>query len=157
MYPFLSFSPCSGATRRGQPIGESSPALMEVAQANSLSSVAAATDNDVWAVGWAYNQSLGAYRTLTEHWNGTRWSLVRSPNATSGYNLLNGVAAVAANDIWTVGQAAIGSTYNTLVEHWNGVAWSIVPSPNIAGNSNVLEAISVVSAEQHLGGWVLNR
>jgi len=115
-------------------------------QANSLSSVAAATDNDVWAVGWAYNQSLGAYRTLTEHWNGTRWSLVRSSNATSGYNLLNGVAAVAANDIWTVGQAAIGSTYNTLVEHWNGVAWSIVPSPNVAGNSNVLEAISVVSA-----------
>ena len=114
-------------------------------QANSLSSVAATTDKDVWAVGWPYNQSLGAYRTLTEHWNGTRWSLVRSPNATSGYNLLNGVAAVAANDIWTVGQAAIGSTYNTLVQHWDGVAWSIVPSPNIAGNSNVLEAISVVS------------
>ena len=29
-------------------------------QANSLSSVAAAGDNDVWAVGWAYNLSLGA-------------------------------------------------------------------------------------------------
>jgi len=115
-------------------------------QANSLSSVAAATDNDVWAVGWAYNAQLNAYRTLTEHWNGTRWSLVRSPNATSGYNLLNGVALVAANDVWTVGQAWNGSTYNTLVEHWNGGAWSIVPSPNVTGNSNVLEAISVVSA-----------
>ena len=115
-------------------------------QANSLSSVAAAADNDVWAVGWAFNAQLNAYRTLTEHWNGTRWSLVRSPNATNGYNLLNGVAVVAANDVWTVGQAAIGSTYSTLVEHWNGVAWSIVPSPNVAGNSNVLEAISVVSA-----------
>src|SRR5262249_53857261 len=56
-------------------------------QANSLSSVAAVADNDVWAVGWAFNQSLFAYRTLTEHWNGTRWSVVRSPNATSGYNL----------------------------------------------------------------------
>src|SRR6266496_3419838 len=42
-------------------------------QANSFSSVAAATDSDVWAVGWAFNQSLVAYRTLTEHWNGTRW------------------------------------------------------------------------------------
>jgi hypothetical protein len=115
-------------------------------QANSLSSVAAVTDNDVWAVGWAYNQSLGAYRTLTEHWNGTRWSLVRSPNATNGYNLLNGVAVVASKDVWVVGQAWNGSTYNTLVEHWNGVAWRIVPSPNVAGNSNVLEAISVVSA-----------
>ncbi len=115
-------------------------------QANSLSSVAAATDSDVWAVGWAFNQSLFAYRTLTEHWNGTRWSLVRSPNATNGYNLLNGVAVVAANDVWTVGQAANGSTYSTLVEHWNGVAWSIIPSPNVAGSGNVLEAISVVSA-----------
>jgi len=115
-------------------------------QANSLSSVAAVADNDVWAVGWAFNAQLNAYRTVTEHWNGTRWSLVRSPNATNGYNLLNGVAVVAANDVWTVGQAANGSTYNTLVEHWNGVAWSIVPSPNVAGSSNVLEAISVVSA-----------
>ena len=115
-------------------------------QANSLSSVAAVADNDVWAVGWAFNQSLFAYRTVTEHWNGTRWSLVRSPNATNGYNFLNGVAVVAANDVWTVGQAANGSIYSTLVERWNGVAWSIIPSPNVAGNSNILEAISVVSA-----------
>ena len=115
-------------------------------QSNSLSSVAAVADNDVWAVGWAFNAQLNAYRTVTEHWNGTRWSLVRSPNATNGYNFLNGVAVVAANDVWTVGQAANGSTYSTLVEHWNGVAWSIVPSPNVAGSSNILEAISVVSA-----------
>src|SRR4030095_9838411 len=115
-------------------------------QANSLSSVAAVTDSDVWAVGWAFNAQLNAYRTVTEHWNGTRWSLVRSPNATNGYNLLNGVAVVGANDVWAVGQAANGSIYTTLVEHWNGVTWSIVPTPNVAGNSNVLEAISVVSA-----------
>jgi hypothetical protein len=124
-------------------------------QANSLSSVAAVADNDVWAVGWAFNAQLNAYRTVTEHWNGTRWSLVRSPNATNGYNLLNGVAVVAANDVWTVGQAAIGSTYSTLVEHWNGTAWSIIPSPNVAGNSNVLEAISVISASDiwAVGYW----
>src|SRR5436190_2980909 len=115
-------------------------------QANSLSSVAAVADSDVWAVGWAFNAQLNAYRTVTEHWNGTRWSLVRSPNATNGYNLLNGVAVAAANDVWTVGQAANGNTYNTLVERWNGAAWSIVPSPNVTGSSSVLTAISVVSA-----------
>src|SRR6266705_4354018 len=115
-------------------------------QANSLSSVAAVADNDVWAVGWAFNQSLFAYRTLIEHWNGTRWSLMRSPNATNGYNLLNGVAVVAANVVWTVGQAANGSTYSKLVEHWNGTNWSIVPSPNVVGSSSVLTALSVVSA-----------
>src|ERR1044072_917058 len=72
-------------------------------QANSLSSVAAVAENDVWTVGWAFNQQRSAYRTLIEHWNGTRWSLLRRPNATNGYNLLNGVAVVAANNVWTVG------------------------------------------------------
>jgi hypothetical protein len=115
-------------------------------QANSLSGVDAVADNDVWAVGWAWNNRLFAYRTLIEHWNGASWSVVRSPNTTTGYNLLNGVAVVAANDVWTVGQAANGNTYNTLVEHWNGTNWSIVPSPNVPGFSNVLQAISVVSA-----------
>ena len=115
-------------------------------QANSLASVAAAADNDVWAVGWAFSQQLNAYRTEIEHWDGARWSLVKSPNATNGYNLLNGVAVVAANDVWAVGQAAIGSTYSTLIEHWNGTAWSIVPSPNVPGLSNVLQAVTVISA-----------
>jgi len=114
-------------------------------QANSLSGVDAVADNDVWAVGWAWNNRLFAYQTLIEHWNGATWSLVRSPNATTGYNLLNGVAVVAANDVWTVGQAANGNTYNTLVERWNGTNWSIVPSPNVPGFSNVMQAISVVS------------
>ena len=116
------------------------------AQANSLSGVAAVADNDVWAVGWAWNNRLSAYRTVIEHWNGATWSLVRSPNATNGYNLLNGVAVVAANDVCTVGQAANGNTYKTLVEHWNGAAWSVVPSPNVVGSSSVLTALSVVSA-----------
>ena len=71
---------------------------------------------------------------------------MRSPNLTNGYNLLNGVAVVASNNVWAVGQAANGSTYSTLIEHWNGSAWSIVPSPNTAGLSNVLTAVTVVSA-----------
>ncbi len=110
--------------------------------ANSLVGVASAADNDVWAVGWAYNSRLRAYRTLIEHWNGTTWSVVKSHNA----NFLNAVAVVAANDVWAVGQAATCNTSNTLVEHWNGTNWSIVPSPNAPGFSNVLQAISVVSA-----------
>src|SRR6266704_253979 len=115
-------------------------------QANSLSSLAPVADNDVWAVGWAFNAQLNAYRTVTEHWNGTRWSLVRSPNATNGYNFLNGGGVVAANDVCAVGQAANGGTYSSMIQHWNGTAWSIVPSPNIPGFSNILQAITVVSA-----------
>src|SRR5206468_10984043 len=114
-------------------------------QANSLSSLAPVADNDVWAGGWAFNAQLNAYRTVTEHWNGTRWSLVRSPNATNGYNFLSGEGVVAANYVWAVGQAADGSTYSTMIQPWNGTAWSIVFSPNIPRFSNILPAITVVS------------
>ena len=51
---------------------------------NSLAAVASVSDNDIWAVGWAFNSQLGAYRTLTEHWNGTNWSVVKSRNTTNG-------------------------------------------------------------------------
>ena len=115
-------------------------------QANSLSGVSAVADNDVWAVGWSFNQRQNVYRTEIQHWNGSTWSLVTSPNATNGYNFLNGIAVVAANNIWAVGQAANGSTYSTLIEHWNGTSWSIVTSPNVPGRSNALEAITVISA-----------
>ena len=40
--------------------------------------------------------------TLTEHWNGTAWSVVASPNAGT-INSLQSVAAVSANDVWAVG------------------------------------------------------
>src|SRR5262245_57957549 len=61
-------------------------------EANSLAGVAAAGDSDVWAVGWSFNQRLNAYRTEIQHWDGSRWRVIKSPNATNGYNLLNGIA-----------------------------------------------------------------
>ena len=38
-----------------------------------------------------------------EHWNGTSWAIVPSPNMGTGNNHLNGVAAVSASDVWAVG------------------------------------------------------
>jgi hypothetical protein len=119
-------------------------------QANTLSAVAASNEDDVWAVGAGYDEQLTAYRTVIEHWNGVGWSIIPSPNATNGYNLLNGVAVAGSSNIWAVGQAAVtGNTYSTLIEHSDGgkaPIWSIVPSPNVGGSSNVLTAISVVAA-----------
>ena len=101
---------------------------------NYLSGVAAVSANDVWAVGY-YDNGSGASQTLVEHWNGTAWSVVPSPNAGTSYNYLNGVAAVSASDVWAVGYYGIGgSTNQTLVEHWDGTAWSVVSSPNVGTN-----------------------
>jgi hypothetical protein len=96
---------------------------------NLLSAVAAVSTNDVWAVGHYFNNSL-IIRTLTEHWNGTAWSVVSSPNQSIYGNSLNGVGAVGTNDVWAVGFYFNGTIIRTLTEHWNGSVWSVVSSPN---------------------------
>src|SRR5437773_2689182 len=83
---------------------------------------------DAWAVGI---QSSGSrWHTLVEHWDGTAWSIVPSPNPGSDNNYLQTVAAASADDIWAAGYYWNGSADRTLTEHWDGTAWSIVPSPN---------------------------
>lgn len=112
---------------------------------NTLQGVAAIAANDVWAVGYS-NDGMSGYRTLTEHWNGTSWSMFPTPNPGSpNTNYLYGVAAVATNDVWAVGEYASGAD-QTLVVHWNGSAWSVVQSPNVPGSYSFLRGVSVVSA-----------
>src|SRR5947209_14875409 len=63
------------------------------------------------------------------------WTVIPSPNQGTRDNELVGIAAVSANDIWSVGSFNVGPYANslrTLTEHWNGTSWSIVPSPNPA-------------------------
>ncbi len=112
--------------------------------ANRLNSVAAISGTDVWAVGTA-----GA-NTVAEHWNGSKWSIVSTPNpAGSGIQAqLLGVTAVTSSNVWAVGFSASPTTdYATLAEHWDGSAWSIVPTPNPPGLPTVsLNAVAAISA-----------
>lgn len=109
---------------------------------NYLTGVTAVSANNVWAVGYYDNISTHGYQSLIEHWNGTRWVVVSSPNLGSGYNQLNAVATVSASNIWAVGQAASA----VLIEHWNGTRWAVVSSPNLGSNSGILNAVAVLSA-----------
>jgi hypothetical protein len=98
---------------------------------NFLNGVAAVSSNDYWAVGYYYNPQLNAYRTLIEHWNGSSWSVVTSPNASSYNHILNDVTVVSANDIWAVGFYMNGpSGGKTLTLHYNGTDWYFIPSTN---------------------------
>ncbi|HEX6606049.1 MAG TPA: S-layer homology domain-containing protein, partial [Chloroflexia bacterium] len=109
---------------------------------NVLTSVSARAADDVWAAGF-YTDLSGVSYTLIEHWNGTAWSVIDSPERGTGDNALRGIVALAANDVWAVGSAAnAGGTPETLIEHWNGTAWSIVSSPNQGTSGNVLQAVS---------------
>ncbi|HET6260904.1 MAG TPA: hypothetical protein VFG99_01540 [Chloroflexia bacterium] len=113
---------------------------------NYLTAISAVSPSDIWAVG--YYTSTGQYRTLTEHWNGTQWSIIPSPDP--GYNnYLQGVAAIAHNDVWAVGSYDYPSSggRHVLTMHWNGTQWSVVANPNPGGNyTNFLNAVDAVSS-----------
>lgn len=120
------------------------PSVNVKALDQKLYGVAAASTNDVWAVGEYDNANGSHFQTLIEHWNGTSWSIVKAPK---GNNYLNAVAAVSSNDVWAVGVSPNPKNSNskTLTEHWNGTSWSIVSSPNVA-NINTLDAVAVISS-----------
>ena len=106
-----------------------------LAGGNQLNGVASVSANDVWAVGVA----------LTLHWNGKKWSVVKSPN-TGPANQLYAVAAVSTNDVWAVGFfQTVSGTRQTLTLHWNGHKWSIVASPNPGSADNFFLAVAAVS------------
>jgi hypothetical protein len=116
---------------------------------NRLSDVAVVSGNDIWAVGNT-GAGLGPLSTLIEHWNGTTWSTVPSPNGVFEVNYLNAVSAVSSNDVWAVGYSHNGSVSDsqsrTLILHWNGTTWSTVPSPNTSKPDNHLYGVVAVSA-----------
>ena len=113
-----------------------------------LDDVTAVATDDVWAVG-SYGQGAPS-RTLIEHWDGTAWSVVPSPNKGPFPNSLSAIDAVAPDDIWAVGTWFTKAFVDrTLTLHWDGASWQRVKSPN-AGRSataNDLVAIAAVAAD----------
>lgn len=108
---------------------------------NLLTGVAAVSTGDVWAVGQFQNSS-NAFQALTEHWNGTAWSIVPSPSGTGAEAGLNAVAAGSGHDVWAVGNSGSG----TLTERWNGSSWKVVPSPTLPGTLfNPLFGVAIIS------------
>ena len=108
---------------------------------NLLQGVTSISPSDMWAVGF-FNG-----KTLTEHWDGTRWKLVKSPNGTSG-SQLTAVSAVSSTDVWAVGiqdTAGPATGIRTLIEHWDGTKWKVIPSPNASSEGDDLYAVTAIS------------
>src|SRR5439155_1238226 len=116
------------------------------ANANILRGVAGASSNDVWAVGLGSSTSLQSGRPLTEHWDGTAWTVVSSPNGTLPTSSLTGVVALSGNDAWAVGvtENQLLVSIKTLTLHWDGSVWSVVPSPNPGPDYNWLDGVAAL-------------
>ena len=111
-------------------------------QGNTLNAVAALSTSDDWAVGYQNDNNLNDSRTLTMHWDGSRWKIVPSPNPGShcqgnSGNFLNAVAAVAPNDVWAVGFFfSCNALLKPLALHWDGTRWAVVRTPALNTNDN---------------------
>ena len=114
---------------------------------NTLTAVAARSATDIWAVGYRNQVSMARERTLAEHWNGTRWQVIPSPNAGTTGSALFGVAVAPESGAWAVGNES-NADGSTLAEHWNGSAWSVVPTSNQGDGARFLRAVAAPSARQ---------
>jgi len=126
----------------------STPALSE---GGILSSVITLAPDNAWAVGEEFSsptipKNNANTQALIEHWNGTSWTIIPSPNVNSNNNNLNAVAAISANDVWAVGWYYTDNNIsNTLIEQWNGTSWVIVPSPSPGPYGSALTSVTAVS------------
>ena len=116
---------------------------------DTLNAVAAMAANDVWAVGYrGSNFPTNGTTTLIEHFDGTAWSVVPSPNrahrtpncpADETANILNAVGGTSTSDVWAVGyyfNCASLIELQPLVLHWDGVQWRVSQASILSTQGN---------------------
>lgn len=103
---------------------------------SEFNGVAVLSPTNAWTVGLEMpNRQSQVPQTLIEHWDGYKWSVVRSPNRNpKSYHLNNSLYSVAAkspNDIWAVGfwTTPNAGPIQALFLHWDGEAWRFAKGP----------------------------
>ena len=139
----------AGATTLVAGVAIAAPAAPALAAASNhlVFDVAVVSAKSAWAVGLQFNGT--ANQTLIEHWNGTAWKTMKSPDVggAAANNQLFGVTATSARNAWAVGTYSVGNVQHTLIVRWNGKAWKRVPTPAPACAPGAqLFSVSAVSA-----------
>lgn len=119
-----------------------SPNIVPAETLIGFTGVAVVSADDIWAVGYYFNTIYNSTEhAMIEHWNGKQWSVISSPQPQLNAYLA-GVAAIAPNDVWAVGNY-IGSP-SSFFEHWDGASWTLIPNP--VNQPTKLYAITATSA-----------
>jgi hypothetical protein len=117
---------------------------------NSLGAIAASSPKDIWAVANflpdTVTSNQDATLTLANHYDGTSWTAVPTPNAGPNFNTFFGVAAKEGK-AWAVG-VHLNDQYQrrALIEAWDGSKWSVVDNPQPGSQGDLLFAASATSA-----------
>lgn len=115
-----------------------------VGQEGRLLAISARSASDAWAVG-QYEGVDSLQRTLVEHWNGSQWAYVNSPSPGAQDNVLQGVSADSASDVWAVGAQSAAGVTQPLVERWNGSAWSVATLPSVGSLGGELTGVAAIA------------
>ncbi len=99
-----------------------------------LYGVSCPSTTSCFAVGDYDTAFFAASPTLVEHWNGSRWKIMTSPNPPGDSANLVGVSCPSTTSCFAVGYATFG-TFGGLVERWNGSSWKITSIPSLFTNA----------------------
>ena len=95
---------------------------------NRFNAVSCVSPTDCVAVG-VYTKRQVGQNTLTELWDGRRWSITKSSNPGIG-NYLAAVSCTSATECTAVGDDTDESgAQHTLIESFDGTQWSVTPDP----------------------------
>jgi hypothetical protein len=119
---------------------------------NQFTGVAATSSDDAWAVGFHSDKPVSGGLTdayvgqdkvhiLIEHWDGSNWNIIPSPDAGDS-SYLFGVTAIDKTHAWAVGYTTTGNVQQTLILGWNGAKWEVLRSPNVSGMNNRLTSVT---------------
>jgi hypothetical protein len=121
----------------------STPTVTPAVAGGVFSGVSCGSATSCVAVGDTAASPSSAPTALAEHWNGTRWTITRTPKL-NGQSTFTGVSCVSATSCFAVGSST-DNMDRTLVERWNGISWKRMPSPNFSPTNphdSVLNSVS---------------
>jgi hypothetical protein len=118
---------------------------------DDFTGVTATSAASAWAVGAGGSQIED--HALIQHWNGTRWAMVKTPKVGLA-SQLTGVSAASPSSVWAVGAFSNGNAVQTLILHWNGKSWQRSASPNV-GNTHTFNFLNAVVMTSARNGWAV--
>jgi hypothetical protein len=122
-----------------------SPNPSPVKGTDRLIGVSCVSASDCTAVG-DYTTTDGKTAPLIEAWDGTTWSVTRSPRKGPS-SVLSSVSCPTSDACTAVGwYKTSGGSTKALAENWNGAKWSVVPSPGTFSYS-ALNGVSCPAAD----------
>ena len=122
-----------------------------------FTAVAAVSENDVWAVA---RDNPGDFpgRSYSEHWNGTRWTRVATPQFGHGDagELADITNVPRTSQVWSVGRRSRYTVagWAPVAERWSQGRWQIVPCP-LRGQSSEFDSVIAFSPGNvwAVGAW----